>query len=722
MKKIELLAPAGNMEALHAAVEAGCDAVYLGMQNFSARAFAGNFSEEEFAEAIRYCHIRNVRIYVTINTMLYESEIENALKLVQFLYDHDVDALLIQDFGLFHLVHTCFPDLPIHCSTQMHIHNLAGVEQMKKEGAARCVMARETPIELIRAACAAGMDIEVFAYGAICISYSGQCLMSAQVKNRSANRGMCAQCCRLRYCHSDGTPFKEGEYLLSPKDLNVIDEIPELIEAGVASLKIEGRMKRPAYVYLVVKTFREAIDACYRHETYHVSARREKELEEMFNRGFSKGHLFHDDVNARMAHFRPNHQGVPIGKVVSFHNDRVTVKLSDVLHQHDGLRILNQPHDTGLTAVKIEKKGKLVNEAYAGDTVTLACRSLPHPHAGQPLLKTSDTALMKEIDEEIAASHRTVPVKIRYTAHLNEPFRLTVQDDDGHQVEAVSDTVLEAAAKAPLTEEKIHDLLARTGDTAYQVQDMQGEQDRIFMPVSKLNALRREAFARLDEIRSDLNHYKGRQPYTFRLKEPARREDILLVDAEGRQEHIREAHVFQEGTNLMPIVNESEEGARNYHNMILSEIGNFYGTHADCIAGMTLNIANSYAMAWVLSHPGISGLIFSSECSEDQIQAALTAFQKRYGFAPCTYRLVYGRRTLMYIKDRFTSEPLKSFQDIHGQSFDVKYNNGCTEIRSSEPYVSANAHCTGAYVMERSEEEHSKEIETEAYEEISRRI
>jgi len=720
MKKIELLAPAGNMESLKAAVEAGCDAVYLGMTNFSARAFAGNFSKEELKEAVRWCHIRDVRIYVTINTMLYESEIENAIQLVDFLYQNDVDALLIQDPGLFHAVHLMYPDFPIHCSTQMHLHNLAGVRQMQKEGAARVVMARETPIELIRKACATGIDIEVFAYGAICISYSGQCLMSAETKNRSANRGMCAQCCRLRYTKDDGTPFAKGDYLLSPKDLNVIEDIPALIEAGVSSLKIEGRMKRPAYVYLVVKTFREAIDAYYGHQTYHVTKERTKNLALMFNRGFSRGHLFHDDVKSRMSHFRPNHQGVQIGRVLQYHNGKVTVKLSDSLHQHDGLRILNTPNDTGLTAVRIEKKGKLVSSASAGDTVVLDCTSKPHPRPGQPLLKTSDTALMEAVEKEIADSHRTIPVIIHYEARINEPLKITLEDHDGHTILTASDTVLEAARKAPLTKEKLEDLLCRTGDTAYEVTEINGVAEDVFMPVSAINAARRQAFEQLDEVRADLNHYPEKTAYHFVLEPKPMRPDRLLVHCEKKTEHIKEAHVFEEGLNLMHVVDETEEETE-CRNTILSSIGDLYGSRYHCIAGMTMNIANSYALAFMLSHEGIDGVIFSSECSEEQIRQCLEAFEARYGFTPCTYRLVYGKRTLMYIKDRFTEEPLKTFRDIHGQSFSVKYNSGYTEVRSSEPAVSANAYCYGSYIIERDETD-VKEIEKEAYEEISRRV
>ncbi|MBO7703934.1 MAG: U32 family peptidase, partial [Solobacterium sp.] len=402
MKKIELLSPAGNPESLKAAVQGGCDAVYLGVTNFGARAFAGNFNHEELLEAVTYCHTRGVKVYVTMNTLLFEEEIDNAMKEVEFLYEADVDALLIQDFGLFHRVRIEFPDFEVHCSTQMHIHNPAGCRFMKEMGASRAVVARETPIEVIRECVKTGIEIEVFAYGALCVSYSGQCLMSESVKHRSGNRGVCAQMCRLRFYESDGNVrlnTGKGEYALAMKDLSLIDEIPELIEAGAVSLKIEGRMKRREYVYLVTKTFREAIDAYYRNEEYHVSAERLHELESLFHRGFTKGHAFHDDEAHRMTSFRPNHMGVEIGKVVRFHNGKVTVKLSESLSQHDGLRILNRPADTGLTAVRIEKNGKLVNHAEAGDTVILDCKSKPAPKPGQPLLKTSDTELMGRLDQ-----------------------------------------------------------------------------------------------------------------------------------------------------------------------------------------------------------------------------------------------------------------------------------------------------------------------------------
>ena len=720
MKKIELLAPCGNMDALVAAVAGGCDAVYLGLTSYSARAFAGNFNREELIEAVRHCHVRDVSVYVTMNTMLYETEIEKAKETVQFLYDNDVDALLVQDFGLFHLVKTMFPDFDIHCSTQMHIHNLAGVKYMKEEGAARIVLARETPIEIIAEACKQGVEIEVFAYGAICISYSGQCLMSSATKNRSANRGMCAQSCRLKYKKEDGSWFQEGDYLLSPKDLNAIDNIPALIKAGVSSLKIEGRMKRPEYVYLVTKTFREAIDACYAGKTYTIDPKRQQELLLMFNRGFSKGHLFHADVDHRMSHYRPNHRGIEIGKVTGYEKGSVTVKLSQSLHQHDGLRILHHPQDIGLTAVKIYKNGKLVNQAEAGDTVVLGCPKGERPKIGDPLHKTSDTALIAAIDEQIKTMGRTIPVSIHYAAMPGQPFVVTITDNDGRIATAQSTTVVEEAKSAPLEKERIIRSLKKTGDFPYMVTHVEGEAGNIFMPVSLLNETRRSAMEQLTELRMKRHERKGMCPYHFALEKLETGRKLLI---EAHEQHIEQDDtlaVFDE-SHTCPVVDENLDQPLVYDNCILSSAGNLYGSHNHCIAGMTMNIANSYALAYVLSKDGIDGAIFSSECNKEQILMALEAFKERYCFTPVTYQLIYGRRVLMYIKDGFMKESIHGFKDIHDEKYVVEKKDGVTMIIEDKPCTKDNPYAYGSYMILHKQDTNAKKLIAEAEAELSNR-
>lgn len=721
MKKVELLAPAGNMDALIAAVNGGCDAVYLGLKSFSARAFAGNFSHEEFIEAIHYCHTRNVKIYCTINTMLFESEIENAKKEVAFLYENDCDAILIQDLGLFHYVRTCYPDMPVHCSTQMHIHNLKGVEFMKREGVERVVLARETPIEVIRQACQTGVEIEVFSYGAICISYSGECMMSSAVKNRSANRGMCAQCCRLQYFYEDGSSFKEGNYLLSPKDLNIIDRLPELLDAGVSSLKIEGRMKRSEYVWLVTKTFREAIDAYYENRPYQISRERMEQLKYMFNRGFSEGHIFHSEVQDRMSQYRPNHQGVEIGKVLAYQKGKVQVKLSKELNQHDGLRIINTPHDTGLTAMKIYKNDKLVNHADAGDIVWISCPSDPVPKKGQSLRKTTDTKLISWIDDQIKNCKKTIPVDIQYFARIGKPFEVHIKDHDGHTITAYSQQALEPAKNAPIDYHTIEKSLKKTGDYPYNVEQIEGELENVFIPVSLINETRRQAFEYLDQIRAKYRINQGKKEYSLDIQEQSIELPKIIYESDSIFEikdnvfgfhHLKEPFV-------LPVIDETNTISQKYNNVLLSSVCDLNNDLNECIAGVTLNIANSYSLAYVLSK-GVSGIIFSSEMNNEQIETTLNAFNQRYGFIPKTYRLVYGKRVAMYIKDRVTKENVQKITDLNHNIYEIKQDKNITEILEPNVYVSKNPYCYGSYLILNTEKE--KEILEECYEELFERI
>ena len=721
MKKVELLAPAGNMDALIAAVNGGCDAVYLGLKSFSARAFAGNFSHEEFIEAIHYCHTRNVKIYCTINTMLFESEIENAKKEVAFLYENDCDAILIQDLGLFHYVRTCYPDMPVHCSTQMHIHNLKGVEFMKREGVERVVLARETPIEVIRQACQTGVEIEVFSYGAICISYSGECMMSSAVKNRSANRGMCAQCCRLQYFYEDGSSFKEGNYLLSPKDLNIIDRLPELLDAGVSSLKIEGRMKRSEYVWLVTKTFREAIDAYYENRPYQISRERMEQLKYMFNRGFSEGHIFHSEVQDRMSQYRPNHQGVEIGKVLAYQKGKVQVKLSKELNQHDGLRIINTPHDTGLTAMKIYKNDKLVNHADAGDIVWISCPSDPVPKKGQSLRKTTDTKLISWIDDQIKNCKKTIPVDIQYFARIGKPFEVHIKDHDGHTITAYSQQVLEPAKNAPIDYHTIEKSLKKTGDYPYNVEQIEGELENVFIPVSLINETRRQAFEYLDQIRAKYRINQGKKEYSLDIQEQSIELPKIIYESDSIfeiKDNIFGFHHLKEPF-VLPVIDETNTISQKYNNALLSSVCDLNNDLNECIAGVTLNIANSYSLAYVLSK-GVSGIIFSSEMNNEQIETTLNAFNQRYGFIPKTYRLVYGKRVAMYIKDRFTKENVQKITDLNHNIYEIKQDKNITEILEPNVYVSKNPYCYGSYLILNTEKE--KEILEECYEELFERI
>ena len=331
-KNIELLAPAGNAAALRAAVSAGADAVYLGLESFNARRGADNFTVRTFEEACAYAHLRGVRVYVTMNTAVLPAEVDEALECARQAYRAGADAFIVQDIGLASEISRTLPEARLHISTQMNTHNEAGLRAAARLGASRVTLARELSLEeiahLSEVAASLGMEVEAFAHGALCVCYSGQCFMSSLIGGRSANRGMCAQACRLPYelrnasLRSKSLP-SPGEHLLSPRDLCSIDLLSELVDGGVSSLKIEGRMKSPDYVYSVVSVYRAVLDrvlaACDADgvEAERVSATDEEreKLASAFSRGFTTAYLEGERGNDIMSYQRPNNRGQFVGRV-----------------------------------------------------------------------------------------------------------------------------------------------------------------------------------------------------------------------------------------------------------------------------------------------------------------------------------------------------------------------------------------------------------------------
>ena len=337
LKKIELLAPAGDQESFVAAIQNGADAIYLGGTLFNARAFAKNFDDEQLQWAVQYAHCRDVKVYVTVNTLYKDKEFPLLLEYIDRLYHFQVDALIIQDIGLFDVVKHAYPDFEIHMSTQSSIMNNSAVQYFDQIGASRVVLARENTLLEIKDICqSTKLEIEVFIHGAICICYSGQCLMSSMIGKRSGNRGACAQPCRLQYQLVEDGKILENKipFLLSPKDMMTIEHIPELIEAGVTSLKIEGRMKRPEYVASVVKAYRHAIDNYYQHQSsdYQEDI---ADMQAMFNRNYTQGYLMNDPYLLDGDY--SGNKGVKIGQVVRYISaqKRVVIALNKTLNQGD---------------------------------------------------------------------------------------------------------------------------------------------------------------------------------------------------------------------------------------------------------------------------------------------------------------------------------------------------------------------------------------------------
>ena len=513
-EKIELLAPAGSWEALEAAVNAGADAVYMGGKAFGARAYASNFDKEEMAQAVYFAHMHRVRLYITVNTLVDDSELEELADYLLFLHNVGVDGIIVQDMGVVRLARQLVPQLPLHASTQMTVTNSAGVDFAAGAGMERSVLARELSLTEIRAACERGSEIECFIHGALCVCYSGQCLMSSLIGGRSGNRGRCAQPCRLPYKLQNGAgedvlarqKAEAGQYLLSPKDMNTLAVLPKLIEAGVTSYKIEGRMKRPEYVAVVVDAYRRAIDS-YLAGAYTVSARDLANIEQIFNRDFTDAYLERRPGREMMSDRRPNNRGVLIGRVTKLDKarGRAVIKLEKALHTGDGLEFwVTVGGRAGTTVTEILLRGASVSEAQAGEQVSIAVPG--GVRLNDRVFRTLDSALMQYAQGFYGPeARRRIPVTAVATARLGEPMQILLTDDEGNTGCGVTDFVVEAARKRALDEAAVRRQIDRLGTTEYSLQSLSFIHDEnVMVPMSEMNEARRKACEALDKARLEV--------------------------------------------------------------------------------------------------------------------------------------------------------------------------------------------------------------------------
>ena len=503
MNEIELLAPVGSFDALKAAVQNGANAVYLGGKDFSARASANNFDREELIEAVKYAHIRDVRVFVTTNTLIKQDEIEDFVEYAKFLYDIDVDALIMQDIGVAMLIHELLPDFELHASTQMVAHSLEDVQYLESIGFKRVVLARELTVDEIKYICDnTNVDIEVFVHGALCVCYSGGCLMSSMIGNRSGNRGRCAQPCRQKYTMIDISTGEEihsnGEYLLSTKDLNTIEDVDKIIETGVLSLKIEGRMKKPEYVATVINSYRNAIDEYQATKKVNISTETMEDLYTIFNRKFTKGLILGEVGEDVMNSNVPNNQGLYVGKVVDYNKKakRLKIKLEGTLKKGDGINL------GGGTIGRIIKGKEIAQIGYKGETIELDF--IGEARKNQPVFKTSDTNLIDKAqktytqDKEFAKSLIDAEITIK----LGEYPELKLIDKNNNSVTVKGDKLVEKALKVALGEEKIETQIKKLGNTPYELDDLKINLDEgVSMAISLINQMRREAIELLDEAR-----------------------------------------------------------------------------------------------------------------------------------------------------------------------------------------------------------------------------
>ncbi|SMP43066.1 U32 family peptidase [Anoxynatronum buryatiense] len=507
-KAYEILAPAGNWEALEAAVQNGADAVYLAGQDFGARKFAGNFSRTELQEAVSYCHLRGVSVYVTVNTLVLNHEWESLKAYLHFLYQTEVDAVILQDLGVVDYVSHTYPDLPIHCSTQMSVQTVADIRFLESLGVKRVVLGREmTLADIRRAKEETNVELEVFVHGALCISVSGQCLMSSLIGGRSGNRGSCAQPCRQSYTlinqrTGEKIPAPQGNYLLSPKDLNTLHHIHEVVAAGACSLKIEGRMKRAAYVAAAVKAYATVLEAgeADASEARELIARLEKSLT-VFQRGFTGGHLLGVRGATLMSMALPGNQGYSVGKVAAYDASlgKVTLQLTDDLYHHDEIQLRRGDETVGGRVERLEMNGLVVKGCHGGQSCQVnfkhACRK------GEVVYKTYDAQVMQQLQDTYHKEQLTIPVTVKGKIRKGQPLSGVITDGV-HQVTVTLDVFPQEALKRAITQEDVKQQLGKLGGTPYQAVDVEVTLEAgLSVPMKTLNELRRNLVEQLNQHR-----------------------------------------------------------------------------------------------------------------------------------------------------------------------------------------------------------------------------
>lgn len=499
MEKVEILAPAGSMESLVAAINKGADAVYLGGNKFSARAYASNFDNDNMLKAVDYAHSYDVKIYVTLNTILKENEIEEAVRYVGYLYEIGVDALIIQDLGLLKRIKEDFPLMEVHASTQMTIHNGEAAVYFKDKGFHRIVLSREMTLEEIKYISKdLGIETEMFVHGAICVAYSGQCLMSSMIGGRSGNRGRCAQPCRMEYTLRGEKSGETKGHLLSPKDMCTIEDVEDIVETGVYSLKIEGRMKRAEYVAGVVDNYKKAVNKVLYNKKYDEQAGK-RQLLQLFNRsGFTNAYLKKNTGKDMMSFNSPKNSGISLG-VVDKSGDIV---IKEDLAVGDGIRY----RDKGFTLSKIVHNGNEVKSAKRGDKVKL----YPIDYKkGDELFKSLNKQLFDELEEYLKPYTKKIPLNAVVNFAVDKPVAIKI-NYKGNDYEVLGE-VVQKAEKRPLDQERIKEALKKSGEVAFKIENIEFENfEDGFMRVSDLNNLRRDI---IDKITKEVcRSYRRKRP------------------------------------------------------------------------------------------------------------------------------------------------------------------------------------------------------------------
>jgi len=602
---LENLAPAGNREALDRAVAAGADAVYLGYAAYSARAGAGNFDEAALREAVHFAHLHHVRVHVTVNTLVKDGELGGVKDVLRLLDEVRVDAVLVQDLGVLKLARECFPDLPVHASTQMAIHNAAGARWCREMGMTRAVLARECSLDEIAKCATEGIEIEVFGHGAQCVAVSGQCLFSSMIGGRSGNRGRCAQPCRLLYTYRGKTAA-----WLSPRDVCLRDHLPEISRVGACSIKLEGRLKRPEYVAAVAGSYRRGIDSLADGSFRKADAQEQDDLLQIFQRGgFMNGYAMGAQDAGVICPERVSHGGVPVGRIDSVSGGMAKVRLDRDLHDGDGLQIRSERGDAEMIYSG--------HDASAGSMATIRLRPDMRIARGDGVYRLTSS---EQLERARALSIAPIPCDMTLVALPGEPLTLTASD--GESTVTVTGDVVTAAQKRAMSEEDARRSLGKTGDTPFALNELNVYTDGAFVAVSALNTLRRDALLALENARADAfarpagrecampeaRKAEGSVPETIIVRSLPQYEAVKVLDArivwypEDFREDALEAGLAQMERGVWLHLPMKCEQAT------LDMLHRFVANHAERLGGVVLGSVGQLGMKWPVPYGAGEGI------------------------------------------------------------------------------------------------------------------
>ena len=692
MIKHELLVPTGDMESLDQAIANGADAVYVGCKNFGARKFAKNFDNEEILTAIKLCHLYGVKIYVTMNTLVKDNEVPMFLGQIEYLYKAGVDAVLVQDFGMLCLLREKYPELEVHASTQANNSSKETIELFHKLGVKRVVFSREMSLQEIEAI-NVPIEKEVFIHGALCISYSGCCLMSSMLGNRSGNRGECAGCCRLPYTLEKGTrTIAKDKYLLSTKELNTSTRFKELLDSDITSFKIEGRMKSPEYVGFVTRFYRNLIDSyCTNVDVDEIN----KQLKTIFNRGFTEGYLFNTDPQELMNNDTPNHIGLEIGRVLETTPKFIKIQLNEDLNQQDGIRFLKSGKGF-IVNYLYGPDGKLINSAPKG-TICFVDNKV-ELDINDTVCKTQDYKLMNSLKQ---LPIRRIPVTIQVKAKIGVPLEIIMSD--GEHSFRVEGKAVEASQNAPMTKQRIREQVEKLGETPFISKTTIVDSDpEVFIPVREINELRRTLTEQLTQSR--MNKKVDFKTAEVKIEVPNTKLQPTITAAVYTQEQLEMCNRFKlkriyamdpevykdykmnDRVYYVPPRSSRNPTSGYQRRALVSDYFDF--SMKDTLVGSYgLNVTNVYT-AYYIYKLTLQPITLSVELTSEEIINFINTYVKTFNAYPNIEILGYGRVENMLIKGNILNLSTKVYEytlkDNKNRVFPVYFDGVNTHIMNYE--------------------------------------